>query len=439
MSTRTRSLQYGWFVVLAVVTIPLYAAERGGKGRLSKRSSNQASRVATKLARVKTAGKPTPKKAAPSGKASVALQDYYGHPTVGSLADYYGGSGQSSDDQSQTGADDNVIYLHAPLYYFDACYVNASTAESQSQLIINAYLLSRLSDAVYSDQFGYSQEWIADFENKMLSLGAVDVDFMAHPDSGAEVAVVETVDALIVVHRGSHYNGTPLNLTLADWINDLDDDAIEKTIGGTNMYVHEGFWRTADSVYNWVRDHARDAHDRGKKIWLTGHSLGAANATFSAARLHYDDGIPVQGLQTFGSPKVANLELQKLFTYAGADGIALEDVSHRWAVEGDIVTTLFQKDNVLHWYITPFGFNYPGWITIYYQHVGKTHQIYRTASGIDYTIDLDSEDRSNTMSAGLGSLSDEHGAYTDGIEAELIRVLQESDDTNTLTAILRGQ
>lgn len=52
-----------------------------------------------------------------------------------------------------------------------------------------------------------------------------------------------------------------------------------------------------------------------KPIWLTGHSMGAAVATVLAYRL-LKSGIPVQGLITFGSPRVGNDVFEYFFESA---------------------------------------------------------------------------------------------------------------------------
>ncbi len=327
-----------------------------------------------------------------------------------------------------------------PLEYFDADYQGNPETDNGNG-VINAYVMAQLSDMIYADSLGVDPAWEEEFIAEMIGLGARDADFYAHDQTGAEVAVVETYDALIIVHRGSHPNGTPLNLTLADWIHDLNDNVLRKTIGNTPMYVHAGFWQTQNSVHWWVYQKALHAYMNNKKIWVTGHSLGGANATITAARLHYEEGIPVQGLHTFGSPKVGDVDLQKLFTYAGAEGGTLENRTHRWAVEGDKVTTLFLKDKIAKRYYR-FGVPYYKFLDIYYQHVGQTNHIYQTPNGygFDYEVDYDSPDRSNIMFAPSWSLlpGGAHGMYGPALEAELERKLIEVGRVEDWVDIMDG-
>ncbi len=321
-----------------------------------------------------------------------------------------------------------------PLSYFDGD--NWGDPATDNRALINSYLLTYLSDSVYSDGVYSPDAWEDELSDRLSVFGATNVEFYAHPWTGAEVAAVETSDSLIIVHRGSYFFGTgylPVDISVIDWYYDLDDDAIQRNIGGLTMYVHEGFWHTSNSVFGWVKDKALTAHLDGKYVWVTGHSLGGANATLSAARLHYDEGIPVQGLQTFGSPKVGDVNLVKLFTENGTDGTTLQDRTQRWVVDGDVATTLFLRDRIFRW---------RRWLTIYYHHVGQANEILRSPSsqGWVYGTDYDTGDNSTNMHVELNSLlsGGEHGAYTPGLEAEMIDRLTGGDMDATLDDILDG-
>jgi triacylglycerol lipase len=86
-----------------------------------------------------------------------------------------------------------------------------------------------------------------------------------------------------------------------DWLADLD--AILVT--GLGGKIHKGF---RDSLsYVWTDIWNTLKKDRGSRtLWVTGHSLGGALATLAVAKLRQEKDQPVNGLYTFGSPRVGN-------------------------------------------------------------------------------------------------------------------------------------
>lgn len=65
--------------------------------------------------------------------------------------------------------------------------------------------------------------------------------------------------------------------------------------------VHRGFKQALNEVWPDLLPYIRGLHNKGCKIWLTGHSLGGALATLFASQFN-----SVQGVYTFGSPRVGN-------------------------------------------------------------------------------------------------------------------------------------
>ncbi len=312
-----------------------------------------------------------------------------------------------------------------PLTYFDL--------HDDRDSIFNSYILSYLSDRIYADEIGLSQAWIDQFESDLLAAGAEDVQFFSDPDSGAEVAFVETFHSLIIVYRGSSTDGSNAYWSRTDWVNDLDDDAVERFIGKTKLFVHEGFWRSSGSVFSLVQAAAMDASYRGKSIWLTGHSLGGASAMLAAARLHYSTGITVDGLHTFGAPRVGDAKFVDLLESNNDDGIALADRTRRWVVDGDSAVSLFGGDYYGRWVRGRFGI--PKWVVKWssYHHVGQCNQIYRSGNGpYEWFVDYDSPDLSNDTPFSLASLSDEHMVYHWGMEAEFFQVLTDAGMENLI-------
>jgi triacylglycerol lipase len=68
--------------------------------------------------------------------------------------------------------------------------------------------------------------------------------------------------------------------------------------------VHRGFYQALDRFWEELSPLARAKREAGKRLWLTGHSMGGALAMLAAARLHIDGGLDCDGIYTFGQPPV---------------------------------------------------------------------------------------------------------------------------------------
>ena len=106
----------------------------------------------------------------------------------------------------------------------------------------------------------------------------------------------------IVAFRGSEIwkkqETFDLNKVIADLKADVDIRLTDWPRGGK---VHRGFKEALEEVWLDLLPYIRQLDGRGCNIWMTGHSLGAALATLGAGR--YGN---VQGVYTFGSPRVGN-------------------------------------------------------------------------------------------------------------------------------------
>lgn len=112
-------------------------------------------------------------------------------------------------------------------------------------------------------------------------------------------------DAAFVAFRGT--SSTP------DWLRNLDLAGVNRPYGR----IHGGFFKAFDIVQAEVRRSLDRMNAAGKKIWLTGHSLGGALATVAAAELA--DSYTIAGIYTYGMPRVGNRAFQEFFAtrYAG--------------------------------------------------------------------------------------------------------------------------
>jgi triacylglycerol lipase len=94
--------------------------------------------------------------------------------------------------------------------------------------------------------------------------------------------------------------------------------------------VHKGFKEGLDEVWEMLHTYLEDLRQKNKKIWITGHSLGAALANLAGDR--YKDNL--QGLYTFGSPRVGNNDSKANFSVN----------AYRFINNNDIVTKVPPKD-----------------------------------------------------------------------------------------------
>lgn len=142
-----------------------------------------------------------------------------------------------------------------------------------------------------------------------------------YQSKGSNVFVLEDTQDIIVACRGTE---------VKEWKDIQADLTIDLVPSRTGVgQVHRGFRNYTDNLWHNIRDHVLD--NPNKKLWLTGHSLGAAMATLMAKRfVSHPINHPVEALFTYGSPRVGNREYINTFNTL--------IVHHRWVNDGDIVT-----------------------------------------------------------------------------------------------------
>jgi len=168
-----------------------------------------------------------------------------------------------------------------------------------------AYLFATLAGAAYKDNCKKNFQDIG-MENYVFfdNLGA-----QGH-------AACDAYD-IIITCRGTQ--PTQANDLLAD------ADAIPKRHG--KGFVHEGFRREARKILPLIFNYIN--HYPNRKIWLTGHSLGAAMATYITQELEFA-GYNTAMLFTYGSPRVGSHDYVEDF----------KTEHHRFVNCNDIVTTV---------------------------------------------------------------------------------------------------
>jgi len=99
---------------------------------------------------------------------------------------------------------------------------------------------------------------------------------------------------------------------IADWLTDSKFAPKPWDPGFGN--VHEGFAGALETVFPAIRRDLESLRGSGRSLYVTGHSLGAALATLLAARLAAQQTYPVQGVYTYGSPRVGDIAFEGNYT-----------------------------------------------------------------------------------------------------------------------------
>jgi triacylglycerol lipase len=139
---------------------------------------------------------------------------------------------------------------------------------------------------------------------------------------GSQTYVLWDKSDLIIVCRGTQPS------EFKDLAHDLEFLLVSSRSG--QGLVHHGFRTSVDLI--WI-DLLKllQKYGSNRKLWCTGHSLGAAMATLIAARCARTDKLPKPTIYTYGSPRVGNEQFIKHMN-------SLNIEHHRWVNNEDIVT-----------------------------------------------------------------------------------------------------
>lgn len=113
-----------------------------------------------------------------------------------------------------------------------------------------------------------------------------------------------------------------------DWLYNLRVLPTEDALGK----VHRGFSIGLDQVWQAEVSPIIQEYAKGRTVWYTGHSLGAALATLAAARTSVElPEVAIKGIATFGQPRLASREFEEAFDAIFADSF------YRYVNNRDIV------------------------------------------------------------------------------------------------------
>lgn len=196
---------------------------------------------------------------------------------------------------------------------------------SEMTFLEQSYLFATLADNAYKD----------DCEEVFKNIGLNNYVFFDNMGAQGHAACNDT--DMIITCRGTQ--PTKPNDLLADL------DTIPKRHG--EGWVHEGFRREARKILPLIFNYIN--HNPKRKIWLAGHSLGAAMALYITQELEFIN-LNTQMLFTYGCPRLGSTDY--------VNGI--KTTHHRFVNCNDMVSTVppsalgFRHHGELH-YINFYG------------------------------------------------------------------------------------
>jgi predicted lipase len=194
----------------------------------------------------------------------------------------------------------SLVFSSLPLSQaYDSAYV-----ESQSLRYVD------FSGAAYCTDPHIGKETINNWSCKVCKKypGVTATTFHgSKTDANGYVAYDPAKNEVIVAFSGTD------PLSVANWIDDIDT---KKTAYPycSGCEVHDGFYRTFQSVSATVLNLTKSmlSSHSGAKLFVTGHSLGAAMAAHCAAEFVHQ-GMKVSTSYSYGMPRVGNQKLEEWF------------------------------------------------------------------------------------------------------------------------------
>jgi len=188
---------------------------------------------------------------------------------------------------------ENLAPPYLDYEYFKYCDQLPFRYKSNIFDMVNAWWLIEAATLVYAEE-----DFVAEKFKK--NAGLPEVKYFTGKSTQCFVAGNDQF--AVVAFRGSEARlraGDPdPRHIVADWMADLNFLPEKWGHGGK---VHRGFKEALQEVWPELEDYISNLQKNGRRIWITGHSLGAALATLAADR--YGN---IQGVYTYGSPRVGD-------------------------------------------------------------------------------------------------------------------------------------
>ena len=220
---------------------------------------------------------------------------------------------------------ENLAPPYLDYEYFKDCNQLPFRYESKLFEIVNAWWLIEASTLVYADQAFATEKF-------KQQAGFQEVEYFDGKATQCYLASNEKY--AVVAFRGSEAKlrdgDSNVGHIFADWMANFNFAPEPWEQGGK---VHRGFKGALDEVWDELEEHILYLQKNNRKIWMTGHSLGAALATLAADR--YGN---VQGLYTYGSPRVGDQNFKEDFNVN----------AYRFVNNNDIVTKVPPASMYVH-------------------------------------------------------------------------------------------
>jgi triacylglycerol lipase len=183
---------------------------------------------------------------------------------------------------------------------------------------------------VYASQLAYGKDPEA-IKDQAAPWG-FDTNHVYVVDPGNSVlqaVILGGKDYVVLAFRGTRPD------QLSDWMDDADikQAAFNSLFGGPDVgQVHSGFGRLLAGDWAEIYQAVGGFQKDGQTLWITGHSLGGALAVMATAAFTFSKVEPVNGLYTFGQPRVGD---PNFYTQSESH---FGDVMFRFVNNQDIVT-----------------------------------------------------------------------------------------------------
>ena len=156
----------------------------------------------------------------------------------------------------------------------------------------NAYALALCSNLAYESEKKIKKE---------LAAHGFEATFIERRETQCFVACNDA--AMVLAFRGT--------TNIQDWM--TNSDVLLTGVRAGLGKVHGGFLRALCLVWDDILQVLGAQQTKAQPLWITGHSLGGALATLAAARFVLEMDKPVNGVYTFGQPRVGDREFARLF------------------------------------------------------------------------------------------------------------------------------